>query len=295
MILADNLSVPEGPVTLPDRSWLVVEMGPERGCVTHISADGLSRRIITRTGRPNGLAVDQYGAIWVAESRNPPSLQRVSVDGQVEVFLAECRGEPFLFPNDLAIGPDEKLYMTDSGILYEDFLINNEVRPDYRTAKMNGKVYAIDVRSKTINVVDTGLQFANGIAFGPGGDLYVTETATGMVYRYRQEHGTIVGDREPFGNVIDPDKPDGWCGPDGMAFGANGFLYVAVYGQGDVTVLDRNGSAVQRIDAKGIHPTNVAFGADGEKRIYVTEIEKGVLLALDVDTGGLPLLNSLAY
>lgn len=295
MISADNLSAPEGPVCLADHSWLVVEMGPERGCITHIGADGLTRRTVARTGRPNGLAVDQHGTIWVAESRNPPSLQRVSMDGQVEISFTECRGEPFLFPNDLAIGPDKKLYMTDSGILYEDFLIDNEVRPDARTAKLNGKVYAIDVGSETIDLVDSGLQFANGIAFGPGGDLYVSESATGMVYKYRQENGMIVGDREPFGNVIDPDKHGGWCGPDGMAFGANGHLYVAVYGQGDITVLDHSGSVVQRIATKGSNPTNVAFGADSEKRIYVTEIECGVLLALDVDTEGLPLHHALAY
>lgn len=295
MIFADNLSAPEGPVSLPDRSWLVVEMGPDRGCVTHISADGLSRRMIERTGRPNGLAIDQYGAIWVAESRNPPSLQRIDAQGQVEIFLTECRGEPFLFPNDLAIGPDQKLYMTDSGILYEDFLINNEVRPDYRTAKLNGKVYAIDVRSKAIDLIDSELRFANGIAFGPGGALYVSESSTGMVYRYRQKNGMIVGDRESFGNVIDPDQPGGYRGADGMAFGANGHLYVAVYGQGDVTVLDHNGSVIERIATEGANPTNVAFGAHSEKRIYVTEIERGAILAFDVPTGGLPLPHTLAY
>jgi len=295
MIFAYNLSAPEGPVSLPDRSWLVVEMGPERGCVTHIGADGLSRRIVARTGRPNGLAFDQHGAIWVAESTNPPSLQRVDAQGQVEIFLTECRGEPFLFPNDLAIGPDQKLYMTDSGILYQDFLVNNEVRQDYRTAKMNGKVYVIDVRSKTIDLIDSELKFANGIAFGPQGNLYVSESATGMVYRYRQKNGRIVGGPESFGNVIDPDQGEGFRGPDGMAFGANGYLYVAVYGQGNVTVLDHSGSVVERIATEGLNPTNVAFGAHSEKRIYVTEIERGVLLALDVATGGLPLPLALAY
>lgn len=295
MIFADNLIAPEGPVMLPDRSWLVVEMDPERGGITHISADGLNRRIITRTGRPNGLAVDEHGTLWVAESRNPPALLRVSMDGQVDYFLMEWDGKPFLWPNDLAIGPDGRLYMTDSGVHYEDFLISNEARSDYQSAKIDGKVFAIDVMRRKVELVDSGLQFTNGIAFGPDGDLYVSEKLTGTVHRYRQENGRIVGERELFGNVIDPEKPSVSAGPDGMAFGANGLLYVAVCGQGDVTVLDPDGTVVQRIDTGGSKPTNVTFGAQGDKRIYVTEIEKGALLALDVDTDGLPPRSHLEY
>ena len=31
MVFAQNLSAPEGPVLLPDQSWLIVEMGPDKG------------------------------------------------------------------------------------------------------------------------------------------------------------------------------------------------------------------------------------------------------------------------
>src|SRR4030042_5957212 len=103
MLFANDLSKPEGPVLLSDGSWLVVEMGADRGCVTHISRDGKSRRIIARTGCPNGLAPDRSGNIWVAES-NPrnPALLRVTMDGEVETFLTSCGTKSFLFPNDLA-------------------------------------------------------------------------------------------------------------------------------------------------------------------------------------------------
>jgi len=118
MIFADNLGVPEGPVALADGRWLVVEMGPERGCVTLLDRDGRIDRAIARTGRPNGLAVGRDGTIWVAESQEP-SLIRLGMDGRAEVSLTECDGEPFLFPNDLCFGPDGALYMTDSGLLIE--------------------------------------------------------------------------------------------------------------------------------------------------------------------------------
>lgn len=288
MIFAEDLRVPEGPVVLPDGSWLVVEMGSDRGCVTHISQDGRTKRIIARTGRPNGLAVDRQGFIWVAESRTP-SLLRLTIEGRVEALAAQCDGEPFLFPNDLCFGPDGALYMTDSGILYEDFAGGGQIRPDYMDARIDGRVYRVDVTGVDVRKLDSGIRFANGIAFGPDRNLYVSETLTGAIYRYRWRDGEIMGGREVFGNVLKPAGPEGYKGPDGMAFGADGSLYVTVFGQGDVTVLGRDGSLVERMRTSGRKPTNVAFGPSGEKRIYVTEIEFGRMEAFEVPTGGLAL------
>jgi gluconolactonase len=73
-----------------------------------------------------------------------------------------------------------------------------------------------------------------------------------------------------------------------MAFGADGNLYVTVYGQGDVTVLSPSGDVVERIKTAGSLPANVAFGLE-EQRIYVTEDEFGRVEAFDVGTGGLRL------
>src|SRR6266700_3564191 len=105
MIFADGFDAPEGPVALPDGTWLIVEGGTDRGCVTHISADGATKKVIKKTGRPNGLAVDSKGTIWVAESKQP-SLVRLSMEGKAEVVATGCEGEAFLFPNDLCFGPD---------------------------------------------------------------------------------------------------------------------------------------------------------------------------------------------
>ncbi len=290
MIFARDLGVPEGPVALADGSWLVVEMGPDRGCVTHLGEDGSIERVIARTGRPNGLAVDGEGTIWVAESQEP-SLIRLSMDGSSEVFLTGCDGEPFLFPNDLCFGPDGALYMTDSGLRFEDWAPGGSIREDFMRAEIDGRVYRIDPKTSGIEKVDQGLRFTNGIAFGPDDDLYVSETLTGMVYRYGWEDGVVVGGREPFGNVVYGEPTGTPIGPDGMAFGKDGKLYVTVYGQGDVTVLSPEGEVVERIETAGRLPTNVAFGA-GERKIYVTEVELGQVEVFEVDTEGLILYSS---
>jgi gluconolactonase len=288
MIFASGLNTPEGPVSLRDGSWLLVEMGEGRGCITQISPDGSSRRVVAKTGRPNGLAVDREGTIWVAESQ-VPSLLRVTLDGQIEVFLTEGDGVPFIFPNDLAFGPDGALYMTDSGIFIHEFAPSGRIRPDWPAVMPDGRVFRIDLQTRRARLLDRGIRFTNGIAFGPDDYLYVNETLTGLVYRYAWQSGDRIGPRENFSNVVDPSLPLSYRGPDGMKFGADGRLFVTVYGQGDVTVVSPDGAVVERIQTAGRNPTNVAFGPAGEKRIYVTEVERGTLEAIEVGTAGLAL------
>jgi len=292
MIFVTDLGNPEGPVLLTDGSWVLVQMRPDRGCVTHISADGQERRTIAKTGRPNGLAIDREGVLWVAESRNPPSLLRLTMDGEAEVVMTGCDSEPFLFPNDLCFGPDGALYMTDSGVLQTEWAKRRaDPKADLEDAQPDGRLYRIDLKSKAITKLDSGLLFANGIAFGPDNNLYVNATLSGMVYRYQWRDGEVIGGREEFGDVRDPAGPPVYKGPDGMAFGADGKLYVAVVGQGDITVLGLDGAVVDRIPTEGKSPTNVAFGPPGEKKIYVTEQGIGQMEVFQVDTDGLPLYS----
>jgi gluconolactonase len=286
MIFTDDLSRPEGPALLPDGSWACVEMGPERGCVTQISADGRTKRVVAKTGRPNGLAVDRQGVLWVAESMNPPSLLRMTLDGKFEVVLTECEGEPFLFPNDLCFGPDGALYMTDSGIPFPEWAGR---RDDYRSVPTDGRVYRVDLPARRATLLDRGLRFTNGLVFGPDHSLYVNETITGDLFRYPWKDGKLVARRELVTNVFASDAPDGYRGPDGMALGRDGRLYVTVFGQGDVTVLETDGALVRRLPLEGKMPTNVAFGPPGERRIYVTEQGVGRIEVLDVETEGAPL------
>jgi gluconolactonase len=282
---ADDLQRPEGPVALPDGSIALVEGG--RGCVTEISADGGSRRTVAVTGEPNGLAVDADGVFWVADTR-PPALIRLEPDGPFERVLTAFGTEPFVYANDLCFGPDGKLYLTESGITDDDLAPGGEFRPDWKTVAVDGRVYRIDRRSFEIEQVAGGIRYANGLAFGPDNALYVAETLSGAILRYDWNGGAF-GPATVFGNVNDPAKPDVFRGPDGMAFASDGNLYVAVYGQGDVTVLDPQGQVVRRIETPGNGTTNVCFGYGDSEDIYVTEYERGHLERFDAGVKGFPL------
>ena len=287
-IFADQLGFPEAPVLLPDGGFLFVEMDPAKGCITRFSKDGRSRSVVARTGRPNGLALDCEGYVWVAETAMR-ALLKMSLDGKFEVIANSCDGKPFLFLNDLALAQNGDIYLTDSGIEIEELAPGGQLNPDYRRLRYDGCVFRIDPKTRAVECIDRGMQFTNGIAFGPDGNLYVAETLSGNIYRYECSRGRVTGKRRVFGNVIERFDPAELKGPDGMKFGADARLYAAVFGQGDITVLSPDGTVARRIKTQGSMPTNLAFGPKGEKKIYVTEVETGSVQVLEVGTDGFPL------
>jgi len=286
MIFATGLHLPEGPLGLADGSWLVVELDTAFGSVTRVSADGRELSRIARTGRPNGLALEREGRIWLAESLDP-CVMRITLEGRTETVFRSCAGRELRWPNDLCIGPDGALYLTDSGVLVSELLTPDGINPAFRELDYGGGVYRWDLATAQGRVIDADLQFANGIAFGPDGRLYVSESVTGNVYRYALD-GPKRPDRELFANVVDRDDPvDGWHGPDGMAFSDDGRLWVTVFGQGHVAVVDRRGEIAERLRLDGRMPTNCAFGPS--QTLFVVENEHGTIEAHPVGVDGLRL------
>ena len=287
-IFTRNLGFPEAPVHLPDGDFLFVEMSPDKGWRHARERRWRDADMLAKTGRPNGLALDRNGLVWVAESAMRAVL-RMTLEGQYEVVANQCRGEGFLFLNDLAFGPNGDLFVTDSGILLDEIAPGGELVPNWRDLNFDGRVYRIDVRTRQVDLIDRGIQFTNGIAFGPNGDLFVAETLSGNIYRYacrnggshrqahavRQRHRAIQSGRaEGAGwHEVREERPSlrlrlrpGQCHRTG-------------YG----------GKVVERIATDGACPTNLAFARDGRKQIYVTEVVTGTVQVFDVDTEGLPL------
>jgi len=283
-IIATGLDQPEGPAFSSNGQLLLVEMGEARACLTAVI--GAERREIVRPGgRPTGLAVDGQDCLWVAGGAGN-SLVKLSPHGRELMRIEGDEDGPFLFPNDLAFGPDGLLYMTDSGMLPEAFITGLTIRPDFLTADYAGAVFQIDPRQgRVLRRVDTGLRFTNGIAFGPDGDLFVAETLSGIIFRYDMDGSAR---REFFSQTLAQVDKSRFSGPDGMAFDAEGRLYCAIYGCGEISVSDPSGAIVERLQTNGRLPTNVAF-VPGEAAIVVTEVEVGVVERIAVGSLGLEL------
>jgi len=179
--------------------------------------------------------------------------------------------------------------MTDSGILFEEFSRISPIRNAYKS-QIDGRVFVIDPRHGETDVLDSGLSFANGIALDADGEyLYVSETLTGNIFRYRLPDGK----RETFANVMEnpSESYDAIAGPDGMAFGLDGRLYVAVLTEACVAVVSQTGIVAERIPVPGSFPTNIAFDARGRTRIMVTEGSTNSLFFQEVSCKGLSLFG----
>ena len=79
--------------------------------------------------------------------------------------------------------------------------------------------------------------------------------------------------------------------PYGMAFDAEGYLWVAHFGEGTVDVLDPAGRTVERFPTPGTKPTNVAFGGPDRRTLVLTEVETGAVYRARARVAGLRLFG----
>ena len=256
-VLADALGFTEGPVCLPDNRIAVTSIS--HGCVYVVDPVGGPTDRIDTGGGPNGLAVGSQGEIYVAQNggifgASGPAEPGVQVirDGRVD-YLAEGMDAP----NDLVIGPDGRLWVTDTRAEI-DFFHPDPDRP--------GWVWAVDTATGAKELMlDAGPVFINGLGLSPDGTrLLVTTTSRAQLWSYRLA---------PAGR---PDKDSaevlcvfdgGW--PDGMAVCPDGTAWVALTGGNRLDLVDERGRIVDALPMPdGSLPTNVCLGTANE--LWVT-------------------------
>ena len=278
-LLASELGFPEGPVVMPDGRIVFCD-----GNVGELLVwDGESVGSFAHTaGSPWGAVLGSDGAVYVTQGGNVPGsgdtsaasgIQRVRPDGGVELLCSELDGRTLYGPNDLAFGPDGRLWFTDSGSEEDD-------RFDVRSP---GRLFAFDGNGGEM-ILELPQVYPNGIAFDSAGRLYWTESMAHRICR------------------LEDGEPTVWCQladeyvPDGMAFARDGRAFVATTISFGVSIVSPGGELVDHIEL-GEHATNCAFAGS---TLYVTatkvgEIKAsqrtGTFWAVETDADGpLPLL-----
>jgi len=269
------------------------------GALLSIGTDGGATRMAIggeALGRPLGLAFDHDGRLWIADGDKDALMMLGSDD--VVVKVADRDGDQaFVAPNDVAVGPDGTVYMSDT---------------------CTGKFLALDDDGTVIAraVFDPKADGGpNGVVVGPDGALWVTTENTGLfcahddidltasvagLYRLPiLEDGTF-GAREAIATGV------GVFG-DGLAFDQAGNLFVIfdtieglALDESIVFALPKGGTALRRVFAVRERVwANLAFGrgAFGDTTLYLsllavppfTSANARGLERVRVDVGGAPL------
>ena len=149
----------------------------------------------------------------------------------------------------------------------------------------------------TVSTIDDDLSLSNGLAWSAdGARMFSVDTRARTIWARDYDAGTgAVGRRTPFSHV-EPGFPDGLC------MDAEGHLWVAVWGSGEVRRIAPDGSVVDRIPVPAPHTSSVAFAGDNLDLLVITTATSelteeqlarypasGRLFSVRLDVPGLPV------
>lgn len=172
------------------------------------------------------------------------------------------------------------------------FLVGSLARDDRRGDEA---LYRVDADG-TVVVVAHGFTLSNGIAWAPdGATLYHVDSVPGVVWArpYDLDRGEV---GTPRALLADLDAT-----PDGLAVDAEGHLWVAMHGAGEVRQHRPDGRLVDRVAVPAPETTNAAFVGPDLDRLLVTTAREhldttaleaaprsGCLFLAEVGVRGLP-------
>jgi gluconolactonase len=226
--VVEGLQHPEGVCWSPAEQALYA--GGEGGQLYRFGLEGGTFETVCTVagGSMLGLAVDGAGAVYVCDVGNG-CVQRIEPDGSIQQY-----GAAIGYPNYPVFDGDGRLWVSDSG--------------DW--GKATGGIVRIDPDGTTERVCD-GLHFANGLALQSDW-LYIVESTWPRIVRMPLAGGQL----EP---VVVLDR----VVPDGIAFDADGGLWIGCWQPNRVYRLTPDGTLVVVVDDwSGVYaptPTNVAF------------------------------------
>ena len=255
---------------------------------------------------------DKEGNLWLISARGPGAILRVTPDGHCSIVAKVPDGTV-----GLRFHKDGRLFGADHyrGLFWFDTKTHevHHVTSGYAPGNFHGiddlffdstgGLYITDAFGSSVlnpvgqlfymaptgelrRLIHQGLAFPNGVVLSPDEKrLYIDDWGTNRILAVPVTSPGVVNiDRAYVFAYL-----NGGHGPDSMTADAEGNIYAAHFGAGEVVVFDPNGFYYGGIQLPtGLYPTNVAFHGG---YLYITEVEHHTIWRVKTKIPGMKLFG----
>ncbi len=194
----------------------------------------------------NGIRFDDKDNMYITDYKNHNILFIENGTKNVQVY---CTNKSVNQPNDITIHKGGFGFASD---------------PNWKNKSGN----LLRFSKGKLEIIENNMGTTNGIELNPNGDkLYVNESIQNIIWQYDVDSLGNLSNKNVFIQFDD-------YGMDGMRCDKRGNVYLARYGKGVITVLDKTGKLLDEIPLHGKKPTNITFPKGTNKEAYVTIQDK---------------------
>ncbi|MFN8379677.1 MAG: SMP-30/gluconolactonase/LRE family protein [Anaerolineae bacterium] len=267
-VLVSGLDHPEGVAYAPDGN---VYASGEAGQVYRVHmADQSFSQFGSTGGFGLGIAVDAHSNLYVCDM-GVKAVVKVMPDGTTAPYSTGTHELPLTVPNYPVFDGAGRLYVSNSG----------------GWGQQNGLIYRVHPGGDTEIWSQAAAGYTNGMALSPDQRfLYVVESIPALISRIAIQPDGGAGERE-----VVVELPN--TVPDGIAFDAEGNLYIACYAPDRIYRFTAQGVLETLLDDWARislnAPTNLAFAGPDRRTLVIASLGGYSLAAIDVGVPGLPL------
>ena len=275
--LADGFGGAEGPAEGPlwwrEGGYLLFSDIHNNRRMKYEPGKGVSLHL-EPTNRANGLTRDLQGRLIACE-HDSRRVTRLEADGSITVVANSFQGRRLNRPNDVVVRSDGVIYFTDPW--------TSPSAPEQWDQQVSG-VYRITPDLGTLSLLADDFVLPNGLAFSPDESvLYINDSRRGHIRAFELMPSGMLAKHTDhvFADLRGPEPGV----PDGMKVDVEGNVYCG--GAGGIWVIDKAGKKLGRIVHGAPATTNIAFGGDDWKTLYVTS--RNHLGAVKLKIPGVPV------
>jgi len=248
-LLSGGFKFTEGPACDAKGNVYFTDQPNDR--IMEWSIDGKLSTFMQPCGRSNGLCFDRHGNLLACADEHNQLWSISMPDKKVTVLVKDYKGHLLNGPNDVWETPDGGIYFTDP-YYPRDYWKRGPKEQDQEA------VYYLSPDRKNLTRVVDDMKQPNGIIGTPDGKmLYVADIGANQTFSYTINANGSLSNKKLFCKL----------GSDGMTIDDEGNVYLTGHG---VTIFDKTGKQIQRIEVKETWTGNICFGGKDRQTLIIT-------------------------